>query len=911
MQESDNPRHDLDDIRRSVRLIAGPAWDRGDVVELRALATQRGVVAGYFDADHQEELVKMAARLSGAAQGVYITLNPILRDCLARSANRPTPYAKNTTGDKEITHRHWLLIDTDPARPRGISANDEEHDLALRKATDIRAWLREQGWPDPIFADSGNGGHLLYRIDLPADDGGLLQRVLKTLQERFGDKAVAVDLTVHNPSRISKLYGTLACKGDSLPDRPHRIARLLEVPEQQIEVVSRDLLESVAGSAASVAGVKAVTQSNGSQRGSSGQDFNLVEYLQSHGVEVGKSKTFANDGTLWELKRCPWRPSESDGGPYVIQFANGNIDAGCRHSQCNGKGWNELRDVIHPGWREAEPKNGSGKGPSIAQQIVALGSGDELFHTNENEAFVTIRQGERRETWRVNGEDYRLILRRRLHEKGVIATKSALDDAIATLASKAVFDGPERSVHVRTAQHGGKIYIDLCNEEWEAVEISTEGWRVIADPPARFVRRAGMLPLPRPVTGGNVEQLRDLINVNHLDWPLVVAWLMAAIRPTGPYPILLVNGEQGSCKSTTCRRLRSLVDPNSVPLRDAPRNEQTLMIWAKNSHVIALDNLSGVTKDLSNALCRLSTGGGHSERTHYSNDGETLFYAVRPQMLNGIGDIATRSDFLDRALSISLPVVPRQNRKTEKELDEQFAQVHASILGALFTAASHGLKQLPEVEKLQLDLPRLADFANWIIAVEAALGWEAGTFIRAMNRNEDDANELAIASSPVAEAARRFVAEHGNYDGTWTDLLKALNDEADDATKRQENWPKNETWLSNRLRERSPNLRAVGIEVECFDKERPRRVTLTILQSERPQSMGGSAFGGRSSGRYYSEPALNCYGNDDGSYEAAVARLAMEKLIRFWSAPPLPSDSNVVIPSLSSQNSGGAQVIAE
>src|SRR5699024_3302280 len=133
---------------------------------------------------------------------------------------------------------------------------------------------------------------------------------------------------------------------------------------------------------------------------------------------------------------------------------------------------------------------------------------------------------------------------------------------------------------------------------------------------------------------------------------------------------------------------------------------------------------SSVSKDLSNAMCRLATGGGHSERTNYSDDAETLFHAVRPQMLNGIGDIATRSDFLDRALSICLPVVPKQKRRTEKELDERFAQVYGSIFGAMLTAAAHGLKRLPEVEKLQLDLPRLADFANWMLAVEAALGWE-------------------------------------------------------------------------------------------------------------------------------------------------------------------------------------------
>jgi hypothetical protein len=655
-------RPDIAQIRAAVELILTSAWERGDVVELRALYTNKATVSGYFDRKHVDNLINAAASLSGLGQGVYITLNPVLRDCLARSANRTTPFARHATRNEEITHRHWLLIDADPSRPGGISANDQEHELALDRTNTIRAALREKGWPDPAQADSGNGGHLLYRIDLPVDDGGLLQRVLKALHGEFGDTAVGVDLTVHSAAQISKLYGTFACKGSNVPDRPHRLARMLDVPSN-ISIVTRELLEAIATApVATKTALAGAVLSNSS--------FNVVEYLRTHGIEVSKRKELDDGGTLWEWKPCPWRPNEPDGGPFIIQTADGRILAGCHHSKCNDKRWDDLRDVFEPGWREREGKKTSGKGPSVAQQIVALGAVDELFHTAEKEAYATI-QG--RQTCLVKGGDYRLILRGRIHTRSIVPTKGALDDAIGMLESKAIFEGPKNSVHVRTAGHDGKLYVDLCNDELEAVEISTDGWRILANPRPRFVRHPGMLPLPRPVEGGSVEQLRPFINVAEADWPLVVAWLMAAIRPTGPYPILLVNGEQGSCKSTTCRRLRSLVDPNGVALRDAPKNEQTLMIWAKNSHVIALDNLSSVTNDLSNAMCRLATGGGHSERTHYSNDSETLFSAIRPQMLNGIGDLATRSDFLDRALSIALPVVSKQNRKTEKELDEQFA----------------------------------------------------------------------------------------------------------------------------------------------------------------------------------------------------------------------------------------------
>lgn len=887
-------RFDLEQIQRAIQVIVGPAWQRGDVVELRALNTKCATVSGYFDSTSEGALIEAAKRWSGDAHGVYITLNPVLRDCLARTRNRTATYAKNTTGDKEITCRHWLLIDTDPVRPSGISANEQEHALALQRASDIRSALRERGWPDPLYSDSGNGGHLLYRISLPSDDGGLVQRTLKTLQNMFGDATVNVDTCVHNPARISKLYGTLACKGDSQPDRPHRIAQMLEVPTS-VEIVRRELLEAIApASAPTPASPAAPTQAN-SRRSGSNSRLNVVEYLQGHGVEIGKSKDLGH-GTLWELKRCPWRPTESDGGPFVMQFNDGKIAAGCHHANCDGKGWDELRDVIDPNWRNSESTKS--KGPSPAQQIVALAAGDELFHTAENQAYAVVQIGNRRETWKIRGQTYRLILRGRLHAKEIIASNSALDDAISTLEAKALFEGPKHSIHVRTAEHGGRLFIDLCNDAWEAVEVTSEGWKVTADPPVRFVRHDGMLPLPTPVEGGDVSQLRDFINVTELDWALVVAWLMAALRPTGPYPILLVNGEQGSCKSTMCRLLRTLIDPNSVALRDSPKNEQTLMIWAKNSHVIALDNLSVVTKDLSNAMCRLATGGGHSERTNYSDDAETLFFAVRPQILNGIGDIATRSDFLDRSLSICLPTVPKSKRRSEKELNEQFAKAQPSIFGALLTAAARGLGALPEVERRDLDLPRLADFSLWMIAVESGLGWEEGTFMRAMSRNEDGSHELALADAPVADAIRKLV-ERGRYEGGWTDLLTVLGGVVDEVSKRRKEWPTDSRTLSTKVRELAPNLRSLGIEVEFHDNARPKRVK---LQSRAAQQSADAD-------PYLSVASVGCYA-DNREFVPEIAKTALAKMMRVWWAGPVAASvAPVSLPSLSLPLCDGLEAI--
>lgn len=220
---------DPTEIARSIALLAPEG-----VVELRALGVPRhGVISGYYDEEHRKDLVEAAVRWSDQAHGVYCTLNSVDRSLLARSANRCQRNAKSTTGDSEVLQRRWLLVDCDPVRASGISSTDQQHAAALGRAREVRDWLGGEGWPAPVFADSGNGAHLLYRIDLPNDEDAKhqIQFVLDAIAARFSDSVVDIDRTTFNASRISKLYGTVARKGDAIPDRPHRLSRLLELPE--------------------------------------------------------------------------------------------------------------------------------------------------------------------------------------------------------------------------------------------------------------------------------------------------------------------------------------------------------------------------------------------------------------------------------------------------------------------------------------------------------------------------------------------------------------------------------------------------------------------------------------------------------------------------------------------------------
>jgi hypothetical protein len=345
-----------------------------------------------------------------------------------------------------------------------------------------------------------------------------------------------------------------------------------------------------------------------------------------------------------------------------------------------------------------------------------------------------------------------------------------MEEAIAFFEGEALCS-QQMIVHTRLAAHGDAIYLDLCNEAWEAVEITARHWRVVKEPPVKFRRTRGMLALPTPIRGGRITDLRPFVNVaNDDDFVLILSHPLAALRPSLPCPVLVLHGEQGSAKSTAARVLRNLVDPAEPLLRSLPRDSRDLYIAASNSWIVALDNVSGLPIWLSDDLCRLATGGGFATRELYSDDEEKIFSALRGIILNGITEIATRSDLLDRSILVELPTIPKGKRRSEDDFWREFEKVRPGILGALLDAVVCGLKNLPTT-RLQTS-PRMADFATWIVACEPVLGWPAGAFLRAYERNRSEANDVSLEASLIGEPILE-IARGGGFVGTATELYRS------------------------------------------------------------------------------------------------------------------------------------------
>jgi len=458
---------------------------------------------------------------------------------------------------------------------------------------------------------------------------------------------------------------------------------------------------------------------------------------------------------------------------------------------------------------------------SQADKCVELAQDVELFHAGEDDpvAYATIDADDHRETWPIHSMRFRRWIGQAYYNAyGKAPNAQAVQDALNVLAGQAIYDGPERSVAVRLAEYEGCIYLDLCDSEWRAVEIGAEGWRVVSSHslPVRFIRKRGQLPLPVPESGGSIDELRPLVNLpDYHQWRLFVAWLVAAFRPMGPYPILTVNGEQGSAKSTLCRFGRALIDPNQSPLRRPPSDERDLMIAAQNGWAVVFDNLSGIAPRLSDALCSLATGGGFSTRELYSDDDEKLFSAQRPVMLNGIDELATRPDLLDRALQLTLPTMTGEQRTDEANLHERYEDARPRVLEAL---ANHDTTKLDRA-------PRMADFARWVVAAEPALPWPEGGFMDAYEGNREAANDVAIEASPVGPALMSLMNERHEWAGKAADLLAELEaNNADEYQRKCRGWPKGPQAMGNALRRLAPNLRAVGIEYHPPAQTDKRRI---------------------------------------------------------------------------------------
>lgn len=435
----------------------------------------------------------------------------------------------------------------------------------------------------------------------------------------------------------------------------------------------------------------------------------------------------------------------------------------------------------------------------------------KMFESDEGEPYCIIPIGSTEQVWHLDAKEVAAWLARKYFDfRGKVLNNGSLKDVINTMKGYAHHGMRGKRVWLRMAEYKSDLVIDLGDDQHSAVHIHNGAWDIITKPPVHFRRAKGVLPLAIPARDGDLSLLRRYINCpSEPEWRLLRAWIVSCWRASGPFPILVLSGQQGAGKSTMAEFIRTIIDPNKCMLRQKAKSRHDFIIASNNSWILAYDNLSFLDEEMADALCCISTGTGFTCRALFTNLEEVLIQTCRPIITTSIEDIATRSDLLDRSLLIHCQPLDKEQRRSTRVLREAFTADLSLIVGGLCNVLAEAHKRYRYVR--EKGLPRMADWARLGIAIEQALNEPDGSFLEAYQANLDIGKATALDASVLVPALTALMAKNGYWQGTGTELLQALRD-AMVGIPDPKTWPKLPTQLSNRLNRLAPHLSAVGLK---------------------------------------------------------------------------------------------------
>lgn len=489
-----------------------------------------------------------------------------------------------------------------------------------------------------------------------------------------------------------------------------------------------------------------------------------------------------------------------------------------------------IESAIAKGFDQPSTESKSGK-PTQAELAIktAEARGIELCHDQHDHALAVIPQGEKgKRAVRVESRQFRRFLRQtHFKETGKHLSKSAVDEAVDAIEAQALFGSDK--VHT-SLRHGGdneRLVIDLGDDSGLVVEITADGWNVSETSPVLFERSQGFGALPRPVGSGELTELKELLGLDDHSWLLLLGFLINALRPGGPFMLMLISGEQGAGKSWLCSVVKRILDPNGVERLRMPRSERDLMIQAGEHAILIFDNASNLKWDMSDALCSLATGASFATRKLYSDADLATFTYSRPVGINGIGDVAHRPDLLERSIRLHLPAMKSGQRRTESELWAKFERILPGVLGALYDVIAIALRNLPSFEPPTT--VRMADPMHWIVAAEPALGVEPGTMLRLFEDNQRTLLVDQALNDPVILRLLKTLKRNDmHFEGTMGELHEELVGVELPKDRYSLGTPAH---LSTALERLQPAMRKIGIIYE--PGPRTRRGRLVEVRASR------------------------------------------------------------------------------
>lgn len=453
-----------------------------------------------------------------------------------------------------------------------------------------------------------------------------------------------------------------------------------------------------------------------------------------------------------------------------------------------------------------------------------------LFHDSEEKAWVRLLDGDHLETWSVNSSKMIHYLERAFWEemkatfgKGTPMPSRLLKEKLEILRYMALYDdGEEHSVALRVGAANARVlYVDLCDAQRRVVRVDPTGWEIENESSVYFRRTDDMLPLPIPERGGSIDELQPFLNISDDQFILVKRWLLTALRSWGPYPLAVIIGPAGSAKSTFARILRDLTDPDKIPVSGPPREVRDLNVASQDSHVLAFDNISSLSQKLSDALCRIATGGGHRERRFYTNREQARFpFVSRPVILNGVVEFVAAPDLLDRSIVLHLQHL--DHKLTEAALRRDFNNKKGRIFGGLLDLMVGGVRNPASAPSESS--ARMVEAITWCTACGLT------DFENCYQQNLADNNRAIIEHDQLAVGVRALMRNRAQWNGTMTELaatLKASGYQVSDHLQT----------LSERLRQIAPALRSgFNLAVKFVRTKKERLIEISSSPSSSSSS---------------------------------------------------------------------------
>ena len=745
------------------KLAKGLSFLKNDKkIEVRILNTDRGVVSGIFD--NYDLLDEQLSAYEGK-YNIFFTLNDFENDAVNGSMNVLQTHSRKTVADGDITKRDYILIDIDPERPTNTSSKDDEHDRAIEKAKKIKSFLMQEGFQEPILADSGNGAHLLVKVDLTnsREITGMIKEFLGTLASLYDDKESKVDTSTFNPSRITKLYGTMACKGKSTQERPHRKSCIIDdIEGRQLVITPKEVIEAFNkkhGKSMSVQTNKNVSNANKSL--SYNQHFNLKTWLDEKGIEYTRIQKI-KDGVQYPLKHCLFDTGHDDSqGACIIQFTNGYIIAKCLHAKCGDEtkcNWDYIWNKFEPnkpnpntylsnGYKKSfKPYDHKKNRSDLVIDLIASQS-IPIFKDEFDSIYIKMDK-----TYKLGSKDCSEALQKLIYDEyGVTLGRSQISNVEE---GAVVFCNCTRKVVRRYGYHKGVYFFNTMNED-NIVIINKKNDKYIP-----VVRSVTKHPVPiefystyedcscfLPKSDDSGMTLKDYFDKHFTAIPqherilfdvlTVYRFLNHLQQPLG-----IIMGRRGSGKTFVCKMLNALIDPTVSPIISKPKGVEDFKVLLGNRDNIIFDNYSdNFNQNVSDVLCLSVTGGSSSNRKLYTN-GEIVHQNLKCGVyVTALDNPVSKTDLADRSLFFHLERILSYDRRDEEDLLKDFNNDLPYMYGHTFHIIANVFNKIENISMDKGSPIRLTSFYKYGQIIAEELGYNVETFRDHLMSNKKDSDD--------------------------------------------------------------------------------------------------------------------------------------------------------------------------